>query len=159
MPNWKSRVVVHYRSKNVVKGFVDDFNPWKGSFHISPQHVGRPTEVLLSEIKAVFFVRSFEGNRGRQPASQLFGFPHPGRQVEVVLSDRETLLGTIGQASCSPYGFYLLPADESDNNHLVFIPNHAVKSVRLLQVVTSDSFETLPHWPRVSERRALYMVG
>ena len=58
-------VVAHFRDGRVLKGMTHDFAPGKPSFHLFPAH-GAPSRgvtVPLDQLKAVYFVRTFDGNK------------------------------------------------------------------------------------------------
>jgi len=58
------KVVVRYTDGKVVKGFTQDFLPNKDRFHLHPAErtPGEAREVLLKELKALFFVKDFDGD-------------------------------------------------------------------------------------------------
>jgi Family of unknown function (DUF6982) len=56
--------VARYADGQVLKGYAGDFDPDQPRFHLVPAH-GSPedvVEVWLKDLKALFFVRSFEGD-------------------------------------------------------------------------------------------------
>jgi len=60
----KVKIVARYLSGKMIKGFTQDFAPHKPSFHIFSQETSAPNEsveILLKDLKAVFFVRDFAG--------------------------------------------------------------------------------------------------
>ena len=58
------KVVVRYTNGKVVKGFTQDFLPNKDRFHLhsAEKASGDAKEVLLKEVKALFFVKDFAGD-------------------------------------------------------------------------------------------------
>ena len=59
------KVVVRYADGKVIKGYTQDFFPNKDRFHLQPQQKssGQDTQqVLVKDLKAIFFVRDFGGN-------------------------------------------------------------------------------------------------
>jgi hypothetical protein len=58
------KVVARYLDGKRLKGFSQDFFPNKDRFHIYPAEKpsGEAVEVLVNELKAMFFVRDFVGN-------------------------------------------------------------------------------------------------
>ena len=52
----------------LLKGYVNDFNTNRQSFHlyegITDSSLNPPILLEMKEIKAVFFVKTFEGNKG-----------------------------------------------------------------------------------------------
>ena len=121
--NPKNRVVVRYRTGRLLKGFTWDFVPSKESFHLAdPEDERKVTDVRLQDLKAVFFVRSFEGDRTRRSAYALESFQAtPGIKLKVSFKDGETLYGTTNAYAPTRKGFFLLPADPGGNNERVYI--------------------------------------
>lgn len=124
------KIVVRYADGRVIKGYTQDFFPNKSLFHLysaAAKPMGEGIEVLLKDLKAVFFVRDFEGtpsyneiknfNEGQRP---------PGRKVEVTFMDGETLVGSIMGYDHHRPGFFLFPADPQSNNLRVFVVSAAV---------------------------------
>ncbi len=58
------KVVARYVNGKRVKGFSQDFFPNKDRFYVYPaaKPSGEATEVLVKELKAVFFVQDFVGH-------------------------------------------------------------------------------------------------
>lgn len=128
------KIVARYTDGRVFKGFTRDFSPNKPSFHLwtEARAVGECRAVRLSDLKAVFFVREFEGKRWYLERKKFLGKPAVGSPVEVTFSDGEVLVGTtIGFDRKRP-GFFLFPADPESNNVKVFAVNDRVANVRLL---------------------------
>src|SRR5690242_10303639 len=57
-----NKVVLHFVEGKILKGTTDDFFPNKDSFHLREKEVGVIQEVHLAGVKAVYFVKSFEGS-------------------------------------------------------------------------------------------------
>ena len=129
------KVVARYVNGKRVKGFSQDFFPNKDRFHIYPaaKPSGEAVEVLLKELKAVFFVQDFVGNYLYNERKKYSQEEKPsGKKVEVTFADGEVLVGsTLGYDPSRP-GFFLFPADPKSNNIRVFAVTSAVKKVRFL---------------------------
>ena len=59
------KVVVRYVNGKVIKGFTQDFFPNKDRFHL--HHAAKASgesaiEILVKDLKAIFFVQDFAGN-------------------------------------------------------------------------------------------------
>jgi len=129
------KVVVRYIDGRVVKGLSQDFFPNKDRFHVYPadKSSGEAAEILLKELKAVFFVRDFVGNfQYNERKEYLEGDKPSGRKIEVMFKDGEVLVGTTLGYDPSRPGFFLFPADPKSNNVRVFAVTTAVKKVRFL---------------------------
>lgn len=124
------RVVARYADHRLIKGTTNDFYPDKGEFHIRPTG-GVPEKVAVKDLKALFFVKTFEGDRFHVPLEFEQG-AGSGRSIEVTFSDGEVLAGsTMGYNKTKP-GFFLVPSDPESNNVRVFVVHAAVRSVRWL---------------------------
>ena len=129
------KVVARYIDGKTVKGLSQDFFPNKDRFHVYPadKPSGEGVEILLKELKAVFFVRDFVGNYQYNERKEYVSGDKPsGRKIEVTFADGEVLVGTtLGYDPKRP-GFFLFPADPQSNNIRVFAVTTAVKNVRYL---------------------------
>jgi hypothetical protein len=129
------KVVARYASGKRVKGFSQDFFPNKDRFHIYPaaKPSGEAVEVLVKELKAVFFVQDFVGNYlYNERKKYIEGEKPSGRKVEVTFTDGEVLIGSTLGYDPSRLGFFLFPVDPKSNNIRVFAITTAVKKVRFL---------------------------
>jgi hypothetical protein len=129
------KVVARYIDGRRVKGFSQDFFPNKDRFHVYPaaKPSGEAVEVLVKELKAIFFVKDFAGNYMYDERKEYAQGEKPsGRKVEVAFKDGEVLVGsTLGYDPSRP-GFFIFPADPKCNNIRVFAVSTAVKKVRFL---------------------------
>jgi len=89
-------------------------------------------EVLVMELKALFFVKDFTGNSEHRELNQFTGGQIPGRKVEVTFADGEVIVGTTLGYDPSRPGFFVTPADPESNNLRVFIVSTAVSNFRYL---------------------------
>ena len=129
------KVVIRYLDGRVMKGFTQDFFPNKDRFHLhhAAKSSGESVEVMLKDLKAIFFVQDFEGNaQYSERKSYGEGERAQGRKVEVTFADDEMLVGsTMGYDPNRP-GFFIFPADPKSNNIRVFAVSSSVKKVRNL---------------------------
>jgi hypothetical protein len=129
------KVVARYIDGRVAKGLSQDFFPNKDRFHIyaADKSSGETVEILLKDLKAVFFVRDFVGDSEYNERKEYVEGEKPsGRKIEVTFKDGEVLVGTtLGYDPTRP-GFFLFPADPKSNNVRVFAVITAVKKVRFL---------------------------
>jgi hypothetical protein len=129
------KVVARYIDGRIVKGLSQDFFPNKDRFHVSPANKppGETVEILLKELKAVFFVRDFSGDAQYNERKEYIQGDKPsGRKIEVTFKDGEVLVGTTLGYDPNRSGFFLFPADPKSNNVRVFAVTTAVKKVRYL---------------------------
>jgi small nuclear ribonucleoprotein (snRNP)-like protein len=130
------KVVVRYVDGRVVKGTTQDFFPNKDRFHLLSDTAvpEEPAEVLIRDLKAVFFVKDFGGNPGYNERKEYNnGDKAQGRKVEILFVDGEKLVGSTLGYDPNRLGFFLFPVDPESNNMRVFAVTAAVKSVRYIQ--------------------------
>ena len=130
-----TKIVVHYLNGEVIKGFTQDFFPNKPLFHLYPitDPTGEAIEVLMKDLKALFFVRDFNGNsQYAKRKTYVEGENTLGRKLEVIFTDDELLVGSTLGYDPSRQGFFLFPADPESNNIRVFSITSSVKNIRFL---------------------------
>jgi hypothetical protein len=130
------KVVVRYADGRVVKGMTQDFFPNKDRFHLRSDTTAseEPAEVLIRDLKAVFFVKDFDGKPGYNERKEYNnGDKAQGRKVEILFVDGEKLVGSTLGYDPNRLGFFLFPVDPESNNMRVFAVTVAVKSVRYIQ--------------------------
>jgi hypothetical protein len=130
------KVVVRYGDGRVVKGMTQDFFPNKDRFHLRSDTTAseEPAEVLIRDLKAVFFVKDFDGKPGYNERKEYNnGDKAQGRKVEILFVDGEKLVGSTLGYDPNRLGFFLFPVDPESNNMRVFAVTAAVKNVRYIQ--------------------------
>jgi hypothetical protein len=133
----ENKVVVRFRDGKMVKGYTYDFNPHKEVFHVTEAQYSKDViEVSNSLLKAVFFVKTFEGNkdhRGPDDFSLESLKSAPGLKVKVTFSDGEVMYGSTNGYQPERKGFFIFPADEESNNERVFIIRQSTVAVETLR--------------------------
>lgn len=140
IPRIQNYVVARYRDGRMVKGITYDFGPQKKGFHVvllegeAEKQGDKVQEVLFSELKAVFFVKSLEGRRG--PPSLKGLLEEEGEEespnflkVKVTFFDGETLVGTTYGFNPEREGFFVIPMERESNNLRIFVISGAIKSI------------------------------
>jgi uncharacterized protein DUF6982/PilZ domain-containing protein len=129
------KIVVRYIDGDLVKGFTQDFHPSRPQFSLWPSINASKSERLvipMGRLKAVFFVRDFNGNAGYRERKTFATRNGHGRRLEVTFLDNETVLGTTLNYRPDGQGFFLIPVDTSANNSRIFVVASAVRRVRFL---------------------------
>lgn len=126
----QNMVVVHRPGEPLLKGITNDFFPNKNIFHLKDDS-GEVHEVSLEGLKAVFFVKGFEGDSSYEERTDVerTGF---GKKIQVDFNDGETLIGYCHSFTPGRTGFYVFPADPQSNNDRVFVITAATKDVKFL---------------------------
>jgi hypothetical protein len=127
-------VVARYRDGRVVKGVTYNFGPQKRGFHVSSlgEDAEKVFEVLFSELKAVFFVKSLEGSKGLPSLKELSeerSEPAGPTKVKITFLDGETLVGTTHGYTVEREGFFILPSEKDTNNLRIFVISSSVKDI------------------------------
>jgi hypothetical protein len=129
-----SMVVLGYLDGKSVRGFSNDFSSSRTHFHLCPS-VNAPSSqqmiVPLSRLKAVFFVRNFDGNPTYIERQTFDVTPH-GRKMEVTFLDGETMIGSTLSYRPEGSGFFLCPADPRSNNLRIFVVCSSVRHARFI---------------------------
>ena len=128
------QVVARFQDGRVIKGTSLDVDPARPSFHVRPQQ-GAALEIKLSDLKALFFVRSLDGDSARDEGRKFDPKDprsHGSTLVALTFADGEVMVGlTIRYPPNRPY-FFLLPVDPNSNNIRILINRAAVKAMEAL---------------------------
>ena len=131
-----SKIVARFLDGKIVKGYTQNFFPNRPVFHVLPMDAASktdPIEIQVSELKAVFFVRDFVGNKGHDERKGLApGEKVQGRLIEVIFRDGEVLVGSTTGYDPKRPGFFFFPIDPKSNNLKVYILSSAIRGVQFL---------------------------
>ena len=102
---------------------------------VSPD--GARHSVLLRDLKALFFVKSFEGSK--QYTELKFFSSHPvveGIWARLNFQDNETIEGVIYNSLhfLTNDGFFLKPPDPNSNNEMMYVVKSSLRDFRILGV-------------------------
>ena len=128
-----NRVVVHLIDGAILKGTSLDFLPNRPTFRLRPIDEGEPIDVRCDGIKALFFVKTFEGDpKRRDLRSFLAGPPQMarGNKIAVLFHDGELLTGYSMNYSPEKEWFVMFPADPKSNNLRIYVAAAAAMEVR-----------------------------
>ncbi len=133
----RNRIVLHFKDNRLLKGYTHDFTPLREKFHlISEGEVDRGNvyEINCSDLKAVFFVKSLEGNRDyieKKDFSDVDAMGLRGLKVKVEFPDGEVIRGTSFGYSRGRKGFFVIPVDPGSNNERIYVVANRVRDVRV----------------------------
>lgn len=128
----ENKVVAHMRDGTIHKGFTRDFDPSRERFHLLPAEGGGvPVPLELGQLKALFYVKDYLGNRDYDPPPGFGPAPALGRRCIVTFEDGEVIYGSTPDYSPDARGFTLHPSDPEDNNVKLFVSRAAVKRIDL----------------------------
>jgi len=138
-----NRLVVKYKDGKIVKGWTTDFGQNKELFHLHPieGYGEKLIEINTSDLKAIFFVKDYRGDKKYQKVRTFEGQREPipsERKIIVIFKDGENFYGTSHSYNPEKKGFFVYPIDPNDNNDRVFVVNPAVDSVKLQKFKSND---------------------
>ena len=130
-----NKIVARYKDGRTVKGTSLDIDPARPSCHVRTPE-GKTAEVQLKDLKALFFVRSLEGDSTHDEKRT----PEPddlrsrgSTLVRMAFADGEEMVGlTIRYPPDKPF-FYILPVDSKSNNVRMLVNREAVVSMEAVE--------------------------
>ena len=132
-----NKVVVRTTGGDLYKGYTGDFSRKKPSFLLSSNDgTVRINQIIeLKDLKAVFFVKSLEGNffsRDKTPEIENTNSTSYGQKVIVSFKDGEEFLGRIESRHSDPAdsGFFIFPQDPESNIIRAFVLNDAILGIQ-----------------------------
>jgi hypothetical protein len=131
----RNMVVVHYKDARLYKGYTHDFNPVRETFHLTSEldeDKGTIHEVKIADLKAVFFVKTLEGNldyKEKKRFDEADTSQLRGMKIKVVFHDGEILRGVSLGYSKGRKGFFVIPVDPDSNNERIWVVADAVREV------------------------------
>ncbi len=139
---FEDKVVAHFKDGRILKGHTNDFNPDTESFSLQPYTAGEPQlNVPVEHLKAVFHVKTFEGNPDHPPSpGQVGEIKNPrfraimerGRKALLEFTDGERMWGFAQGIETGNPGFFFFPTDPDNNNLRIFVVRSALKDLVLL---------------------------
>lgn len=133
----RNRIVVHYKDGRLLKGYTHDFNPVKDTFHITSEmekDKGKIYEVFCPNLKAIFFVKTLEGNvdyKEKKRFDEVDTSNLRGIKIRIEFNDGEVMCGISLGYSKTRKGFFIIPVDPNSNNERVYVIASSVRSVKL----------------------------
>jgi hypothetical protein len=136
---WASRspgkVVARYADGEVLKGYACDFDPDQAQFHLALAHgsLQEAVEVSLKDLKALFFVRTFDGNAHYNESRDLYQSRPPGtRKIRLEFQDGELLVGYATAPDTRRFGLFVSRLDPLSNNRRVFAVTSSIARIERL---------------------------
>ena len=147
----KHRAVITRQDGTIVKGYFCSETPvdlksvvdnsqsrFHGLLDTCTSENGTQLDVDWSQVKAVFFVSSFKGDRHYEAVRFYSDGPEiRSLWVEVVFRDGEVVEGYIRNSlhHLEDDGFFLVPSTPGSNNLLIYVNKGAIVSFRVLSLV------------------------
>lgn len=129
-------VVARFRDGRILKGTSADVDSTKPVFHLR-QRDGETMRVRLEHLKALFFVRSLDGN----PARHERRIPDPADTrarsstvATAVFEDGEVVTGMMMRYPPTDAFFFMVPVDRDSNNVRILVNRAAVAVMERVEV-------------------------
>ncbi len=135
--NNRNKVVARFKDGRMVKGFTLNFSPTKSTFHIAtPKGKNEKSthEIETEELKAIFFVKKFEGDKGYKEKKRFEEADDSevrGQRVSVEFDDGEIIRGKTLAYKGRRNGFFIVPVDPQSNNERIYVVSSAVRNVQI----------------------------
>jgi hypothetical protein len=132
----QNKIVVRYVDGQLLKGVTSDFFPNKDIFHVMPADApqgSKPVELSTQNLKAIFFVKGYEGNPDYKDKKEFDSGKAPvGRKIKIVFKDGELMVGTTNGYQPGRPGFFIVPADPNSNIERCYILSAATQEVSFI---------------------------
>lgn len=128
-----NRAVVAFLDGRRLKGYLLNFSALKENFRLFHNEPGKDqagSDILLRDLKAIFFVKDFSGNPEAKeiPSGDA---PRHGRKIVVTFRDGEELSGMTEGYNAQKPGFFMFPLAANSNNLRIFVINKNVRHVKM----------------------------
>jgi hypothetical protein len=127
------KLVISFRNKKIVKGMTYKLDPHSLGFYLVPLEPQGDEErmyVHFSDLKAIYFVRDFEGKFDSSEAVQ--DYPAEGQEARVAFEDGEIIEGrTLHHFDPACLRFFLAPKENRGNNISVLVERSALKGLEI----------------------------
>jgi hypothetical protein len=140
----EERVVARFIDGRVLKGYARDFTAESDFFLLDEAGSGKEHRIAVADLKAVFFIKSFEGNKEHREKKAFGVSAHDGHKVYIKFTDQESLVGFVegeipwdkgffvSRGGSKAKGFFLVPVDRDCNNTKVFVVGTSVEDVTVM---------------------------
>ena len=133
----RNQVVVRFMDGVLKKGFTHDFTPLKDTFHLTLEDTEKVETVTVSELKAIFFVKTFRGNEAydeKKFFEQVDQSSSRGLKMRVLFKDGEIIRGVSLGYNPNKKGFFLIPVDPDSNNDRIYIVADACRDIKVGEI-------------------------
>ena len=116
-----------------LKGYIFNFSAIRESFRLFPTEKATHesgTDVLMKDLKAIFFVKDFSGDPAFKELAEPDA-PQRGRKIDITFADGEKLTGVTDAYNKQKLGFFVFPTDARSNNIRIFVINRNVRDAQM----------------------------
>lgn len=131
------KVILKYRDGRILKGYIRTFIKYGKNLQFTELNLDRETEVPVQDLKAIFYVKSFEGKKFRMDglSSESKG-PRVGKKAGVHFFDNERIEGYVQGYAAGDQVILLIPEDQSGNNIKIFCVRNSIDNIQWLDTST-----------------------
>lgn len=129
-----NKVVARFLDGRSIKGWCLSFNPDKPLLKVESADRSTSHEIKWEDLKALFFVREFEGMNKALDDFVLAQAPHVsslGQHVQLEFLDGEVIQGYAEGLKKDKRGFFITPLDPESNNVRAFVPQSALRKLTI----------------------------
>ncbi len=138
------KVVVRFNSGKVLKGYVRDFRADSSVAILEEVGTNIEHKIPIIELKAIFFVKTFEGDSEYRERKAYGIREGRGRKVYIRFNDGESLVSFLesevpwekgfflSKSDDKAKGFFLIPVDSESNNIKVFVVGSSIKDITIM---------------------------
>lgn len=137
----RERVVARLLNGSIMKGYIDNFSQYDDMVVIEDEEP-QSHEFRIEEVKALFFVKTFEGDKAHKDKKSFMGTSYTGKRAYIKFKDGESVMGYIeGDVpwqkgffleSKRGKGFFLKPVDIEGNNIKIFVVGTSVADLTVM---------------------------
>lgn len=141
MSEENQKVILRFVDGKMLKGFIRDLKISEEYLYLEDES-NHQHKVRLKELKAIFFVRKFEGERSHQEKKSFTGTRPGSKRVFVKFKDGESIMGNMEGEIPWEKGFFLesmkekaftiVPVDEDSNNTRIMVVTTSVMDVAMI---------------------------
>jgi hypothetical protein len=122
-------VVARLRDGTKIKGRTTDFHSENDYFTVFTEPGSIPVRLAVEDMKAIFFVRSLDGNPSHADSREFPAVTGVRRRAWIEFKDGERMAGWPVGPSLGKRGFYIVPADSDSNVEKAWVVRRAVREV------------------------------
>jgi hypothetical protein len=138
------KAVLRFNDGKILKGYIREFAPNSEVVALKEAGTDAVLSVDMHQLKAIFFVKSFDGDRRHREKKSYASTKPKGNRIFIKFKDKEDFVGFLeGQLPWKKgfflssqenmnKGFFLLPADEDSNNIKAFVITTSVIDVTVI---------------------------
>lgn len=143
--NITNKAVLRFIDGKILKGYLKEFSSDTDVVTLQETETNTVFTVNFDQLKAIFFVKSFEGNRDHREKKSYGITKQKGQKIFIKFTDNEDLVGFLDgplpwkkgyflskNEGAAIKGFFILPVDPNSNNIKVFVVSSSVIDVTVM---------------------------